>query len=124
MTLIEFSAPGKVILFGEHAVVYGKPAIAVPVTEVQALVTAEPAPPGNGLAFVAHDLDESFPLSAASRNDPLAAAARLTLDHLSAHEPDVTLFISSTIPIASGLGSDRGRNESPEQYGYTHKWEG
>jgi mevalonate kinase len=105
MALIESSAPGKVILFGEHAVVYGKPAIAVPVTEVQALVTAEPAPPGSGLTFVAYDLNESFRLSAAARNNPLAAAARLTLDHLSALEPDATLFVSSTIPIASGLGS-------------------
>jgi mevalonate kinase len=105
MTLIESSAPGKVILFGEHAVVYGKPAIALPVTEVKAFVTAEPAPPGNGLTFVAYDLDERFPMSTAPHNNPLAAAARLALDRLSASEPDVTLSIRSTIPIASGLGS-------------------
>jgi mevalonate kinase len=94
-----------VILFGEHAVVYGKPAIAVPVTEVQVIVTAEPAPLGSGLTLVASNLDKSFCLSTASQDEPLAAAARLTLAHLSVPEPDATLIISSTIPIAGGLGS-------------------
>ena len=99
------SAPGKVILFGEHSVVYGQPAIAVPVTQVRATATVEPAPPGSGLTLVATDLDIRFSLDAAPEGDPLAAAARLTLSHLSAPVPHATLTISSTIPIASGLGS-------------------
>ena len=104
------SAPGKVILFGEHAVVYGRPAIAVPVMQVQATATVEPAPPGSGLTLVASDLEKTIsltaaPQTAAPQDEPLAAAARHTLVHLSAPEPDATLTISSTIPIASGMGS-------------------
>jgi mevalonate kinase len=99
------SAPGKVILFGEHAVVYGRPAIAVPVTQVQATAAIAPAPPGSGLTIVASDLKKSIALSSAPEDEPLAAAARLTLDHLAVPIPDAAVTIHSTIPIASGLGS-------------------
>ncbi len=102
---VQSSAPGKAILFGEHAVVYGEPAIAVPVTQVEATARVEPAPPGMGLTLIALDLGESFNLAAAPTEDPLAVAARLTLDHLAAPIPDATLTVQSTIPIASGLGS-------------------
>jgi len=98
------SAPGKVILFGEHAVVYGQPAIAVPVTQVKANATVTPAPPGSGLTIVASDLGTDFRLDAPP-DEPLTAAARLALSHCSAPEPDATLTLRSTIPIASGLGS-------------------
>ena len=49
------TAPGKAILFGEHAVVYGQPAIAVPVTQVRATATIEPALPGQGLTLGARE---------------------------------------------------------------------
>jgi mevalonate kinase len=102
---VRSSAPGKVILFGEHAVVYGQPAIAVPVTQVKATATVEAAPSGNGLTIVASDLDERFTLARAPQDDPLAAAAQVTLAHLSTSEPDAILTIQSAIPIASGMGS-------------------
>ncbi len=102
---IASSAPGKVILFGEHAVVYGRAAIAAPVAQVRATATVEPAPAGSGLTIIASDLSRSIRLAAAPDDDPLAVAARLTLTYLSAIEPDGTLTLSSTIPIASGMGS-------------------
>ncbi|OQY23314.1 MAG: mevalonate kinase [Anaerolineaceae bacterium 4572_32.2] len=103
--LIKSSAPGKIILFGEHAVVYERAAIAVPVTQVRATATVEPAPAGSGLTLVASDLDRSVRLAVAPEGDPLAVAARLALAHLSTPEPDGVLTINSTIPIASGMGS-------------------
>ncbi len=102
---IQCSAPGKVILLGEHAVVYSQPAIAVPVTQVRATATLQAAPPGSGLTIVAADLNRRFSLGAAARDEPLAAAARLALTHLSAPEPNATATVRSTIPLASGLGS-------------------
>ena len=34
LPVVKSSAPGKIILFGEHAVVYNRPALAVPVNQV------------------------------------------------------------------------------------------
>jgi mevalonate kinase len=102
---VRSSAPGKVILFGEHAVVYGQPAIAVPVTQVRATATVETAPASSGFTIVASDLNKCFTLAQAPQNDPLVAAVQATLTRLSTSEPDVVLTIQSTIPIASGLGS-------------------
>ncbi|MGD9100999.1 MAG: mevalonate kinase [Anaerolineae bacterium] len=99
------AAPGKVILFGEHAVVYGQPAIAAPVHQVRATASVEPGAPGSGLTLAAVDLDQVVALTQAPQDDPLAAMARLTLAHLGTSPPDATLTIHSTIPIASGMGS-------------------
>jgi len=99
-------APGKVILFGEHAVVYGRPAIAVPVTEVQASASVEPGEPGQGTIIIAPDLERSITLHEAAEDEPLARIVRLTLDRIKAEpDPDVTITVSSTVPVARGMGS-------------------
>ncbi len=106
MILGKGHASGKVILFGEHAVVYGRPALAVPVTQVRAEAIVEAGSRGEGLVICAEDLDEELPLDGAPADHPLALVARLTLAHLGLKtSPGWRVRIRSTIPIASGLGS-------------------
>ena len=53
-----FTAPGKIILFGEHAVVYGKPAIAIPVSGMRATAWSEISE--DGLTINALDIGEKL----------------------------------------------------------------
>src|SRR5512139_1381052 len=100
---VSASACGKIILFGEHAVVYGRPAIAVPVTQVLATATVEPGE--HGLLIHAADIDRAVEVDSTNSIDPLAAIVNLTLAHLNCPPSDLEITIRSTIPIASGLGS-------------------
>jgi mevalonate kinase len=104
--MIHASAPGKVILFGEHAVVYGRPALAVPVTQVHADVEIGESPdsrtwigaPDIGLYAALDSLDPS--------THPLATVIIGTFNALGIiSPPPLKISVHSTIPVASGLGS-------------------
>jgi mevalonate kinase len=103
--MIRSWAPGKIILFGEHAVVYGRPAVAAPVDQVRATAQVEAGPAGGGVTLVARDLGQVVHLAQAAPDDPLAVIARDTLRYLGQAPPDAIVTVTSSIPIASGLGS-------------------
>lgn len=99
------SAPGKIILFGEHAVVYGRPALAVPVTQVHADVDLLEDARG-GIWIDAPDIGLRADLNTLPSDDPIASVIHnfLFLARLSPF-PNMEIRISSSIPVASGLGS-------------------
>jgi len=103
--MISSSAPGKIILFGEHAVVYGQPALAVPVTQVQATVTVSENSRG-GVWVEAPNIGLSSALTQLPAEHPLAFVIKSAFASLGiARLPACTLYIQSTIPVAAGLGS-------------------
>ena len=107
------SASGKIILFGEHAVVYGRPAIAVPVSDVRAIVEVSTSADRSGVWIEARDLGRRYRLGTAYDDDtsePLQFTVRNVLTHLGISPADAALCLTirSEIPIASGMGSGTG----------------
>ncbi len=99
------TAPGKIILFGEHAVVYGRPALAVPVTQVRASVEISDSA-RKGIWIDAPDIDLHAELNTLPSDHPLAAVIHNLLFTLRIDPfPSLNIKIDSAIPVASGLGS-------------------
>ena len=115
------TAPGKVYLFGEHAVVYGEPAVPCAI-ERRARVTAERRSDGH-LRVDARDLSlDGFTVEYAGGTggcpdidvpEPLVDAAMSYVDEAIEQVRDVTdepevgfdVSIESDIPLGAGLGS-------------------
>ena len=88
--MVQASAPGKCILFGEHAVVYGKPAVAVAIDQRMSIVIESSNDWRiDGMKFI-------------SKRHPHIEALK---QRLWKEGPPLSVKIMGEIPPASGLGS-------------------
>ena len=105
LSLVKSSAPGKVILFGEHAVVYNRPALAVPVNQVHADVEVLDSSRA-GIWVHAPVIDLHAELASLPSDHPIASVILKLIQLFEISQtPNLEINISSTIPIAAGLGS-------------------
>ncbi|HIK02938.1 TPA: mevalonate kinase [archaeon] len=99
--MIKASAPGKLILFGEHIVVYGEPAIATAIDK-RAYATATEL---EGRKIVVISNGETIEADLTGKTEsPVVKAAQVALQKTNATK-GVQIEINSEIPVAAGLGS-------------------
>ena len=108
MPAFSATSPGKIILFGEHAVVYGEPAIAVPLfsTQAKAIVSARIQGKPGEIWVEAPDIALSAPITQLDTNHNLRAAIEVVIDDKDFDQvPSCKIQVTSEMPPSSGLGS-------------------
>lgn len=99
------SAPGKIILFGEHAVVYGRPALAAPVMQVHTNVDISNLA-RSGVWIESPNIGLQAELNSLPSDHPIASVINRLFSHWRVSPlPKLEIKITSTIPVAAGLGS-------------------
>lgn len=90
-------------MFGEHAVVYGRPALAVPLSNLRARVRINEGQ-ARGTVIHALNLGRDVRVEDAGSDDALAAITRLTQAEVGVDQA-LDISVESDIPVASGFGS-------------------
>jgi mevalonate kinase len=118
------SAPGKIILFGEHAVVYGRPALAIPVTQVGVTVAIQITSTNNEIPDIPSQSNQDWKerisifapaihrsgvlasYDSSRKADPIGMVIENVVKELEINSPpSLHIDISSSIPVSSGFGS-------------------
>lgn len=113
--IVTASAPAKVILFGEHFVVYGQPAIVLAIDR-RAKVTAQLRKDdrisisSSNLRIAGTFKDDKYQAQkggakARIKLEPAKSAVQQVLEKAGSKKTGVDVRISSNIPISAGLGS-------------------
>jgi mevalonate kinase len=107
MPAISSTAKGKTILFGEHAVVYGSPAIAVPINSIYVKAIVQPSidSPESTIWLQENNSSKCLNLTELAEDNLFRGLINEFQDELNCAIPPFILTIASRIPIAAGLGS-------------------
>ncbi len=100
---VEAFAPGKTILFGEHAIVYNYPGIIVSIDQG---LRVKIRPDSDGPRFVHPEFRHAFPLPDSNRDfRKFSQAVDIILDKFNLQKEPIEIMVDSDLVLGVGLGS-------------------